>query len=200
MRSRIALALLPAIAVSMMSLPGNAGQESYEREYLVGSTPGLAFRFHPGTTNVGDTNPADEDPTGLTKGTPLDQAPLEGTPADDRLLEGTPADVNLGGVLFEAGTFDGKPIKLKVEDASDFPVAWSACQKVGPTEGVCGIDGEDVSQGGCGTPKGGEFLAGFRGDLDIGVWIIISDSAGTFAGGPCDGPATTGTVTLITKT
>ncbi len=198
-RSRILLLTAPFVLVPLVLVPGQTKQNSYERTYLSGGGGVIiAFKINPGGTNPGQTNPSDLDPTSTLDGSELDQTPLAGTPLDQTPLRGTPADQGLGGVTFEEGTFEGEPFKLRVEDASGFPVPWSACQQVGPID-VCGANGEDNTQGGCGTPEGGEFLAGFRPDLDIGVWILTTDSGGTFSGTQCDGPSTTGTVTLITK-
>lgn len=192
---RITLAALAAALCMIAAWPASAATKSYSKDYVGASTPGIAFRWSPGQTNPGDTNLADE--FGELEGTPADAYPLRGTPADECFLCGSPADVNLAGVVFEKGTYQGTPFKLKVEDATGLPVKWSACQRNG-TNPVCGLNSDDVQISGCGTPAGGRALAGFaRGTF--AVWIILSDSAGIHGDPPCDGPASMGTVTLITE-
>ena len=199
-RSHSALVAALLLSSSLAVFPSQAKQMSYVREYITGGTPVLAFRFHPGQTNPAEeANPAEQDPSGTIEGSPADQTPLGGTPLDDRPLAGSPADVNIGGVEFEAGTYEGVPFKIIVEDETGFPVPWSACQLNGEVD-VCGFNGEDVQQSDCGTEPGGTHLAGFQPDGDIGVWIMVTDSGGTWTGQQCDGPTSVGTVTLITKT
>jgi hypothetical protein len=181
----IVLALVAVAAMVVTPSQARARYKRYTISYTGGSTPGLSFK----------DNLADELQTTAIDGTALADTPLNGA------AYGTPADMNIAGVTFEAGTFKGKPFKIIVKDDSGTPVSWSVCQELDGTPPCGGVDSTDVQQSGCGTPAKGAFLAGFQKGKDIGVWITLTDPVGinTGLGDTCDGMASTGRVTLITK-
>lgn len=152
------------------------------------------------------------------KGTPLNRNFLDGTPADQNFLDDplpvplpawpagsvvpapgpysqTPGNTNIGGVEFR--NFSGTPTEIRIADATDTPIRWSACAIVGNNAGgVCG-DANDLTAEGCGNGR----LSGWQGATEVDVWIIGNDSAGLWDPGlrPCDGVGTWGTITLVTS-
>jgi len=191
---RVALVAVLMAALIVAATPGHSATKKYDRGYTAPSTPGLSFKFNPGEANVADEVDAAEE------GTPLEGTnPLTGTPLDTEPLAGTPVDTGFGGVTFAKGSFQGTPKFLKVTDLTETPVSWAACQLNGDVP-ICGANSSDIQLIGCGNATAqGTSLAGFQKGNSIGVWIIVNDSGGV-GGTPCDGVATSGTVTLVTET